>query len=79
MARNVGVPRRLPADTARRAFSFKIVGEVVSELRRVTWPTRQETTRLTIMVIVVAAAIGVFLGLTDMGFSRLFDVILQRN
>ena len=29
------------------------------------------------MVIAVSATVGVFLGLIDMGFSRIFDVILN--
>jgi len=53
------------------------VGETIAELRRVTWPSRQETVRLTIMVISVAAAVGLFLGLVDLGFSRLMDVVLR--
>ena len=76
MARSQGVPRRVDTDATRRAFSFKIIGEVVSELRRVVWPTREETTRLTIMVVAVAATVGVFLGLVDIGFARLISVIL---
>ena len=60
----------------RRGVSFRFVGEAISELRRVTWPTREEATRLTIMVLVVSAAVGVFLGIIDLVFSRLFDVIL---
>lgn len=76
MARSQGVQRRVDPETARRAFSFRLVGEVYQELRRVTWPSREETTRLTIMVLAVAAAVGVFLGLVDIGFSRLMGVIL---
>jgi preprotein translocase subunit SecE len=76
MARSRGAPRRVDSDATRRSFSFKFIGEVVSELRRVVWPTREETTRLTIMVLAVAAAVGVFLGLVDIGFSRLISVIL---
>lgn len=68
MAQSQGVPRR--------AFSFRMVGEVVSELRRVTWPTREETLRLTIMVIAVSAVIGAFLGAVDLVFARLFELIL---
>lgn len=76
MARNAGIPRRLGTQAARRVFSFRAIGDVVAELRRVTWPTRQETMRLTLMVIAVSAAVGVFLGIVDLGFARLFDVIL---
>jgi len=77
MARNAGVPGRVSTNVARRAFNFRFVGETVSELRRVTWPNREETTRLTIMVISVAVAIGIFLGLVDLVFSRIFDLVLR--
>ncbi len=76
MARNPGMPRRLGTGVVRRALTLRYFGDIVSELRRVTWPTRQETTRLTIMVIAVAATVGLFLGLVDMAFSRLIVVIL---
>jgi preprotein translocase subunit SecE len=60
----------------RRGLSFRFLGEAMSELRRVTWPTREEVTRLTIMVLVVSAIVGVFLSIIDLVFSRLFDIIL---
>ncbi len=76
MARNPSAPRRLGTEAARKALSLREFGEVVSELRRVTWPTRQETMRLSLMVVAVAATIGLFLGLVDIVFSRLLGVIL---
>jgi preprotein translocase subunit SecE len=79
MARGRGAsnaPGRVGAEATRKAFSTRYVGEVISELRRVTWPTRHETTRLTIMVVAVSAVIGVFLGVIDIGFSRLLNVLL---
>lgn len=76
MARNPSAPRRLGRGAVKRALSFSVFGEIISELRRVTWPTRQETFRLSLMVIAVAAVIGVFLGVVDLGFSRLIRVIL---
>ncbi len=77
MARNTGATGRASAQVARRAFSFRFVGETISELRRVTWPSRQETVRLTIMVISVAGVIGLFLGIVDLGFGELMDRVLQ--
>lgn len=70
-------PRRIDPEAARRAFSFRLFGEVASELKRVTWPTREETFRLTVMVIIVSAVIGVFLGLIDIGFSELIERIVR--
>ncbi len=54
---------------------IRFFGEVVSELRRVTWPTRPETTRLTVLVLVVSVAIGIFLGVIDIAFARFFSAV----
>ena len=77
MAKNVNATSRATAEASRRVFSLRFVGEAIAELRRVTWPTWEETVRLSIMVIAVAGAVGVFLGLFDLGFARLFDLILR--
>ena len=76
MARDPGVTRRVGGEVARRAFNVRIIGEVVGELRRVTWPTWEETLRLSLMVIAVAAAVGAFLGLVDLGFARVMRLLL---
>ncbi len=52
------------------------LSEVASELRKVVWPTREEATRLTVMVIVVAVTVGVALGLIDIGFASLVRGVL---
>ncbi len=54
---------------------IRFFGEVISELRKVTWPTRQETTRLTVLVLVVSVAIGIFLGVIDIAFARFFSAV----
>src|SRR3990172_9813855 len=43
--------------------------EIIAELRKVTWPTREETWYLTVVVLVVAAAAGLFLGGVDIFFN----------
>lgn len=40
--------------------------EARSEVRKVVWPTRQETVQTTMMVIVAVIIIGIFLWLIDM-------------
>jgi len=46
------------------------------ELRRVNWPTRQETVRLTLIVIGISLGLALFLGLFDylftIGITRFF-------
>ncbi len=62
--------------TPSRRFSiFGFFGDVFGELRKVTWPTRQEATRLTMLVIALAAAMGVFLGFFDWLFARVFSLL----
>lgn len=73
MARNQATRQR--ESVARAPGGVRFLGEVVSELRKVTWPTRQETTRLTILVLIVSVTIGGILGVIDIGFARLFSVI----
>ena len=57
---------------------FKFVGDTISELRKVVWPTRQDAVYLTTLVLVVTVVAAVALGAIDYGFSRLMDVILVR-
>ena len=57
-----------PAKKSR--FSF--FAEVIAELRKAHWPTRQETLRLSILVLVVCAVVGGILGALDLAFTRLF-------
>ncbi|HYM14294.1 MAG TPA: preprotein translocase subunit SecE [Dehalococcoidia bacterium] len=57
----------------------KAVRDVVSELRKVTWPTREETMRLTVAVVVVSIVIGLALGGIDIGFNFLVDHTLLRK
>ncbi len=51
--------------------------ETVGELKKVNWPTRQEATNLTSIVLIVIAAMALFLGFLDIAFSRLFALLLN--
>jgi len=48
---------------------FHLVGEIIGELNKVTWPTREDALRLSLMVISVSVTIGVILATLDFGFS----------
>ncbi len=63
----------------RRLPGFRFFGDIIGELRKVTWPTRQEAIRLTVMVVIVCAVVGLILALLDYGFGRLVeDVFLSK-
>ena len=66
--------------TARRGRSrLRFIGEMISELKKVTWLTRREVAYLTLLVLIVAVCVGAALGLIDWGFSGLVNLLLGRG
>ncbi len=59
-------------------FVPRYIRDIISELKKVTWPTREDTTRLTVAVIVVSVVIGLALGGVDIGFNWFIDNTLLR-
>lgn len=49
--------------------------ETMGELRKVTWPTRKEAINLTIVVLIVIAVMGTFLGALDFIYSQFFILL----
>ena len=64
--------RRTPT-TKRSGSRFRIIGEIISELKKVVWLTRREVLYLTTLVLIVAIIMGLLLGALDYGFTQLVD------
>ncbi|HEX5565074.1 MAG TPA: preprotein translocase subunit SecE [Sporosarcina sp.] len=47
--------------------------DVVSEMRKVSWPKRKELTRYTIVVIATVVFMAVYFGLVDLGISEVME------
>jgi preprotein translocase subunit SecE len=71
--------RQAAAATARRSASQEkkkrtaprqFLREVRQELRKVDWPTREETTSYSIVVLVTVIVLTSFVFLVDLGFSK---------
>ncbi len=43
------------------------------ELKRVNWPTRNETAKYTLFVIAFSVLVAVFLGILDFGFMQILE------
>jgi preprotein translocase subunit SecE len=48
-----------------------------SELKKVSWPTKKEITKHTIMVIGVSLGVAFFLGALDILFSKILALIIS--
>jgi len=59
---------------------FKRIGEflteVKGELKKVTWPTKNDLIKTTIAVLISSLIFGVFLFVVDMIFSRVINSII---
>jgi preprotein translocase subunit SecE len=46
------------------------------ELKKVAWPTRETVIRLTLLVVAVSVAVGVYIFVLDRIFNTLIDQVL---
>ena len=62
--------------TAKRGGPrLKFISETIAELKKVVWLTRREAAYLTVLVLIVAITVGLFLGIIDYGFTKLVNDI----
>jgi preprotein translocase subunit SecE len=72
-------PAAAPARRRRSPLAFlgrlepKFVADVISELRKVTWPSFSEVRYLTMVVAIVAVAVGALLGGLDLLFGWIIN------
>lgn len=52
--------------------------ETYDELKKVKWPTRDEIIRLTLVVIFISFAIGLYIGGIDFILTKLMGVLLLK-
>ena len=61
------------SDLGKRAVNF--VGEARTEVRKVIWPTRQETMQMSLIVFVAVVVVGLFLWLIDTLFLWMVEFL----
>lgn len=47
-----------------------------SEMKKVTWPSKKETYRYTVLVVVISLATAAFLGMLDLAFNYGFQLVI---
>ena len=61
-----------------RLKRFKqFISEVWSELKKTTWPSKNEVTGTTVVVIVTVIICAVYLGVVDIILSRAMNYVLR--
>jgi preprotein translocase subunit SecE len=76
-ARGAARPAAQRRSSGRPNLIAQFVRESRTELRKVVWPTRQEATRLTLVVIAVSAGVGLILGGFDYAIAQVFSLVVH--
>lgn len=50
--------------------------EVTQEIKKVSWPSREQTMTMTALVIFASVGVGLYIGVLDFLFERLVSAIL---
>lgn len=62
---------------AKPMLKTQFANGIVEELKKVTWPTREQTTRLTIIVIGISLIIGVYVGIIDVLLTKGLELLAK--
>lgn len=57
--------------------SSNFATDIADELKKVSWPTRSETIRLTIIVIAISLIIGVYIGIIDVLLTKALEIVTK--
>jgi preprotein translocase subunit SecE len=74
----VSTRERRPAQQVSKEDRTKpaqFIREVRSELKKVSWPTRAETIRYSIIVAIAIVVLGLFIFVVDLGFGQLTEFL----
>jgi len=62
---------------AKPPFKMQFGSGIIEELKKVTWPTKEETLRLTVIVIGISLIIGVYIGIIDVLLTKGLELLAK--
>jgi preprotein translocase SecE subunit len=55
-----------------------LISSVIEELKKVTWPTRASTIKLTLTVLIISLIVGAYLGIIDVFLAKGLEALTKR-
>jgi preprotein translocase subunit SecE len=55
----------------------RFIDEAWSELKKVSWPTREQVRNLTVLVFAVSFSVGLYITILDAVFAQLVSLLAQ--
>ncbi|MCR4329211.1 MAG: preprotein translocase subunit SecE [Candidatus Roizmanbacteria bacterium] len=62
---------------ADKAINPNIFKGIISELKKVTWPSRKETLHLSLVVVIISVLLGFYIGFFDYIFAKLVAFLIS--
>ena len=56
---------------------FKFLGEVKTEMKHVSWPTKNQAWGYTVLVVIISILIAAYLGAFDLLFTKLIGLLIK--
>lgn len=56
---------------------IQFIRQSIVELKKVSWPTRNETVKLTLVVIAVSVIVGTYIGALDFIYTKLIAITVR--
>ena len=72
-----GIAGWVAAQTVKGRSLIELCLEARVEIRKVVWPTRQETTQTTIVVLIVVFVVALILWLLDWGLNSIVSLMIS--
>jgi preprotein translocase subunit SecE len=69
--------RLMSAITGKTFPLVRYLSEVKEELKRVSWPNRQQTLQKTTLVVVASISVGAYIGLLDYIYTQIMGFLLK--
>lgn len=61
----------------KRITTPNFANDLLAELKKVSWPSRQETIRLTTVVILISLIIGGYIGIIDVLLTKALEFVTK--
>lgn len=55
----------------------QFIRQAITELKKVSWPTRQQTVKLTLIVLAVSTIVSIYIGSLDYLFTTIVEMALK--
>jgi preprotein translocase subunit SecE len=75
----VGISGVIIASTSKGKSAIAFIREAQVEVRKIVWPTRQETLQTTLFVMIVVIVFAILLWILDLGLSSSIQALIGRG